>query len=141
MNIYVGNLSYDVTEEELRAEFEAYGQVSSVNIIKDKYSGQSKGFAFVEMPVLSEGQAALNKLNGKKLKERAIAVSGARSRDDRSSSRSFGNRSYGGGKGGARFNRSKGGGRDQRRRYQSVLCTKPSSLTFLSKIWFNASFV
>jgi cold-inducible RNA-binding protein len=126
MNIYVGNLSYDVTEDELRAEFEAYGQVSSVNIIKDKYSGQSKGFAFVEMPVLSEGQAALNGLNGKKLKERAIAVSGARSRDDRGSGggRSYGNRPYGSGGGGGRggsgggFNRGKGGGgRDQRRRY------------------------
>ena len=122
MNIYVGNLSYDVTEEELRTEFEAYGKVASVNIIKDKYSGQSKGFAFVEMPVLSEGQAALNGLNGKKLKERAIAVSGARSRDDRGGGRSYGNRPYGGGGGGrggggGGFNRGKGGGRDQRRRY------------------------
>jgi cold-inducible RNA-binding protein len=117
MNIYVGNLSYDVTEEELRKEFEAYGQVSSANIIKDKYSGQSKGFAFVEMPVLSEGQAALTGLNGKKLKERAIAVSGARSRDDRGSNRSFGNKSYGNSKGGGGFNRNRSGGRDQRRRY------------------------
>jgi cold-inducible RNA-binding protein len=125
MNIYVGNLSYDVSEEELRTEFEAYGQVSSVNIIKDKYSGQSKGFAFVEMPVLSEGQAALTGLNGKKLKERSIAVSGARSRDDSrgGGGRSYGNRpSYGSGGGraggGGGFNRGKGGGgRDQRRRY------------------------
>jgi cold-inducible RNA-binding protein len=127
MNIYVGNLSYDVTEEELRTEFEAYGQVSSVNIIKDKYSGQSKGFAFVEMPVLSEGQAALTGLNGKKLKDRSIAVSGARSRDDSrgggGGGRSYGNRpSYGsgGGRGGSGggFNRGKGGGgRDQRKRY------------------------
>ena len=128
MNIYVGNLSYDVTEEELRTEFEAYGQVSSVNIIKDKYSGQSKGFAFVEMPVLSEGQAALTGLNGKKLKDRSIAVSGARSRDDSrggGGGRSYGNRpsygSGGGGRGGSGgFNRGGkggGGGRDQRKRY------------------------
>ena len=109
MNIYVGNLSYDVTDEELREEFKAFGEVSSVNIIKDKYSGQSKGFAFVEMPNLSEGQAAITGLNGKKLKERTISVSGARSRD--SGGRSYGNKSYGGrrGGGGGGFDRGRGG--------------------------------
>jgi RNA recognition motif-containing protein len=108
MNIYVGNLSYDVTEEELREEFKAFGQVSSVNIIKDKYSGQSKGFAFVEMPILSEGQAAIAGLNGKKLKERTIAVSGARSRDS-GGGRSYGNKPYGGRRSGG-FDRGRGGG-------------------------------
>ena len=96
MNIYVGNLSYEVTEAELRKEFEAFGGVSSISIVKDKYSGQSKGFGFVEMPVLSEGQAAINGLNGKTLKDRAITVNGARPRtDSRSSGGSFGGRGRG----------------------------------------------
>ncbi len=73
MNIYVGNLSYEVTEEELREEFTAFGEVASANIIKDKYSGQSKGFAFIEMPLLSAGQAAITGLNGKMLHNRAIS--------------------------------------------------------------------
>jgi len=58
MNIYVGNLSRDVTDEELRKEFEAFGKVESVNVIKDKYSGQSRGFGFVEMAAKAEAQAA-----------------------------------------------------------------------------------
>jgi len=117
MNIYVGNLSYDVTEDDLRAEFQAFGEISSVNIIKDKFSGQSKGFAFVEMPKLSEGQAAIAGLNGKKIKDRSISVSGARERNDRGGGggggggRSFGNRSFGGG-GGGRGGGFKRGGRD-----------------------------
>jgi cold-inducible RNA-binding protein len=108
MNIYVGNLSYEVTEEDLRNEFGAFGEVTSVNIIKDKYTGQSKGFAFIEMPVLAQGQAALNTLNGKKIKERTITVTGARERTpDRGGNRSYG-RGGGGGKGG--FSRGGGGG-------------------------------
>ncbi|MBC8276013.1 MAG: RNA-binding protein [Chloroflexi bacterium] len=95
MNIYVGNLSYEAAEEELREEFTAFGEVTSVNIIKDKYGGQSKGFAFVEMPLLSAGQAAINGLNGKILHSRQLAVSGARPRTD---NRSRG--SYGGSRGG-----------------------------------------
>ncbi|MBL7061490.1 MAG: RNA-binding protein [Dehalococcoidia bacterium] len=95
MNIYVGNLSYEAAEEELREEFTAFGEVTSVNIIKDKYGGQSKGFAFVEMPLLSAGQAAINGLNGKILHNRQLAVSGARPRTD---NRSRG--SYGGSRGG-----------------------------------------
>jgi RNA recognition motif-containing protein len=78
LNIYVGNLAYEVTEEDLRNEFAAFGEVASVNVIKDKYSGQSKGFAFVEMPLLSAGQAAITGLNGKMLQNRQISVSGAR---------------------------------------------------------------
>ena len=92
MNIYIGNLSYDVTEEELRQEFMAFGQVTSLSIMKDKYSGQPKGFGFVEMPVLSEGQAAIAGLNGKKIKDRALTVNGARPRTD---SRGGGKSSYG----------------------------------------------
>ena len=64
MNIYVGNLSYEVTEEDLRPAFEPFGQVDSVNIIKNKSSGQSKGFGFVEMPSMEEAQSAINNLNG-----------------------------------------------------------------------------
>ncbi len=82
MKIYVGNLSFDVTEEELRTEFVAFGKVESVSIIKDKYSGRAKGFAFVEMPSDSEGQAAITGLNGKTLKDRALTVNAARPRSD-----------------------------------------------------------
>jgi RNA recognition motif-containing protein len=82
MNIYVGNLSPDVTEEELRAEFKAFGGVTSVSIIKDKYSGQSRGIGFVEMPSKSEGEAAIAGLKGKTLKDRTLDVSEARPRSD-----------------------------------------------------------
>jgi RNA recognition motif-containing protein len=82
MKIYVGNLSYDVTEEELRQEFLAFGKVESVDIITDKYSGQPKGFGFVEMPLVSEGQAAITALNGKILKDRTLNVNAARPRSD-----------------------------------------------------------
>jgi RNA recognition motif-containing protein len=102
MKIYVGNLSFDVTEEELRAEFTAFGKVESVSIIMDKYSGRPKGFAFVEMPTVSEGQAAITSLNGKTLKDRTLTVNAARPRsDDRGGS-------YGGGRSGG-FNRGRGG--------------------------------
>jgi RNA recognition motif-containing protein len=95
MNIYVGNLSYNVTEEDLKTAFEAFGQVTSASIIKDKFSGQSKGFGFVEMPVKEEAQAAIGGINGKELKGRTLNVNEARPRtDDR--------RGGGGGGGGAR---------------------------------------
>ncbi|GAI77573.1 unnamed protein product [marine sediment metagenome] len=82
MKIYVGNLSYEVTEEELRQEFLAFGKVESINIIMDKYSGRPKGFGFVEMPSVSEGQAAITGLNGKTLRERTLNVNAARPRSD-----------------------------------------------------------
>ena len=82
MNIYVGNLSYEVTEEDLQQAFEAFGQVESVRIIKDKYSGQSKGFGFVEMPAKAEAQSAVNDLNGKELKGRTLNVNEARPRSE-----------------------------------------------------------
>ncbi len=94
MKIYVGNLSYDVTNEELRTQFEAFGKVESVSIITDRDSGRPKGFAFVEMPEATEGQAAIAALNGKTVKERTLTVSPARPRsDDRGGS-------YGGGRSG-----------------------------------------
>ena len=82
MNLYVGNLSREVTDEELRQEFEAFGKVESVNIIKDRYSGQSRGFGFVEMATREEGQAAIDGLKGKSLKGRELDVSEARPRTE-----------------------------------------------------------
>jgi RNA recognition motif-containing protein len=82
MNIYVGNLSYEVTEEDLRQAFEDFGQVESVRIITDKYSGQSKGFGFVEMPAKAEAQSAIEGLNDKELKGRTLNVNEARPRSE-----------------------------------------------------------
>ena len=82
MNIYVGNLSYEVTEGDLQQAFEAFGQVESVRIIKDKYSGQSKGFGFVEMPAKAEAESAIEGLNGKELKGRTVNVNEARPRSE-----------------------------------------------------------
>ena len=93
MNIYVGNLSFDVDEEELRNAFEEFGKVESANVIKDKYSGQSRGFGFVEMPDKAQAQSALEGLNGKELKGRAINVNEAR---PRSEGRTSGRREGGG---------------------------------------------
>jgi len=82
MNIYVGNLSFEVTEEDLKQAFEGFGQVESVNIIKDRYSGESRGFGFVEMPAEAEAQSAITGLNGKELKGRTLNVNEARPRSE-----------------------------------------------------------
>lgn len=82
MNIYVGNLSYATTEDDLRQAFEAFGQVTSASIIKDKFTGQSKGFGFVEMPSQEEAKAAIIANNGKELKGRNLSVNEARPRSD-----------------------------------------------------------
>jgi RNA recognition motif-containing protein len=82
MNIYVGNLSFEVSVEALRQAFEAFGQVSSARIVKDKYSGQPRGFAFVEMPDQARAQAAIKSLNGKELLGRQMNVNEARPRTD-----------------------------------------------------------
>ena len=95
MNIYVGNLSFDVTDEDLRSAFEAFGKVASANVIKDKYSGQSRGFGFVEMAERSEAQAAIDGLNAKELKGRTLNVNEARPRPQRG-------KGGGGGRGGGR---------------------------------------
>jgi RNA recognition motif-containing protein len=113
MKIYVGNLSYDVTESELRHEFAAFGEVSSVDIITDKYSGRPKGFGFVEMATKPEGEAAIADLNGKTLKERTIVVNEARPRTDNRGGGSYGNRRGGGSYGGSRGG-GYGGGRQRR---------------------------
>lgn len=88
MNIYVGNLSYSVTEDELQSLFGEYGSVTTVSVIKDKYTGQSKGFGFVEMGSQSEGEEAIKQLNGRSISGRAITVNVARPRAERSDSRS-----------------------------------------------------
>jgi len=82
MNIYVGNLPREVTETDLRETFEAFGQVTSVAIIKDKFSGVSRGFGFVEMPTSDEAQAAITGMNEKELKGRALRVNAARPRSE-----------------------------------------------------------
>jgi len=97
VNIYVGNLSREVTESELRQAFEAFGQVTSVNIIKDRYSSESRGFGFVEMATKSEAQAAITGLNGTSLKERTLSVSEARPRTEGGGRRPFGGGGFGGG--------------------------------------------
>ena len=99
MNIYVGNLSFEVTEEDLQQAFEAFGQVESVKIIKERFSGESKGFGFVEMPAKGEAQSAIEGLNAKEMKGRDLKVSEAR---PRSEARRGGGRPSGGTRGGGR---------------------------------------
>ncbi len=81
MNIYIGNLSYNVNDSDLRDSFQAHGTVKSATVIKDKYSGDSKGFGFVEMSTVKEGQTAIEKLNGTELKGRVMTVNEARPRE------------------------------------------------------------
>jgi len=80
MNIYAGNLSYDISEDDLKGAFEEFGEVTSAKIISDRYNGRSKGFGFVEMPSDDEGKAAIEALSGKELGGRALVVNEARPR-------------------------------------------------------------
>ena len=107
MNIYVGNLSFEVTEEDLQKAFEDFGQTESVKIIKDNYSGRSKGFGFVEMSNNADAQSAINGLNDKELKGKTLKVNTARPRTENRGGRGGG---YGGG-GRGRGERQGGGGR------------------------------
>ncbi|MGD0337218.1 MAG: RNA-binding protein [Bacteroidota bacterium] len=97
MKMYVGNLSHDISEDELRKEFAAFGAVDSVTLIKDKFSGTAKGFGFVEMPVRSEAEAAIAGLNDKEVNGRKMVVNEARPTADRKSNDrgrgGYGNRS------------------------------------------------
>lgn len=106
MNLYVGNLAREVSEDDLRQAFEAYGEVSSVALIKDKFSGEPRGFGFVEMPAKDQAIAAINGLNGQELKGRALVVNEARPREER--------RRGGGGGGDRDRDRRKGGGGGRR---------------------------
>jgi RNA recognition motif-containing protein len=101
MKIYVGNLSYESSEQDLRTEFEAFGKVDSISVVMDKVTGRPRGFAFVEMPTVSEGQAAINGINGKTIDERTVVVNEARSRDDS--------------RGGGGYSRGRSGGYGDRR--------------------------
>ncbi len=87
MNIYVGNLSYDATDVTIREAFESFGQVTSARVIKDKYTGQSRGFGFVEMPEPAQAQAAIKSLNGKELLGKQMSVNEARARADQGRTR------------------------------------------------------
>jgi cold-inducible RNA-binding protein len=113
MNIYVGGLANQITEDDLRKAFEAFGQVESANIIKDKFSGESRGFGFVQMPSKQEAQSAIEKMNGADLMGRTVTVNEARPRVERPSGggrdRDRGGRGRGGFGG--------GGGRDRGGRY------------------------
>ncbi|MTI89096.1 MAG: RNA-binding protein [Balneolaceae bacterium] len=82
MNIYVGNLSYDVSDDQLKEVFEAFGEVSSCKIITDRQSGRSKGFGFVEMDNTAEAEAAIENLNGSEIDGRSVKVNEARPRND-----------------------------------------------------------
>jgi cold-inducible RNA-binding protein len=118
MKIYVGNLSYQVTEEELRQEFAAFGVVGSASIVTDKYDNRPKGFAFVEMPTKSEAESAIANLNGKMLYEKSLMVNEARPKSDSKGSYNKSNSSgnWRGGSSGGRSGGS-GGGRGRQRRY------------------------
>jgi cold-inducible RNA-binding protein len=121
MKIFVGNLSYQVSEEELRQEFAAFGTVASASIVTDRYDNRPKGFAFVEMPTKSEAEAAIAGLNGKMLQGKGLVVNEARpkseSRGSSGNRGSFGNR--GGYSGGGKGGRQGGGfgGRGKSNRY------------------------
>jgi RNA recognition motif-containing protein len=113
MNIYVGNLPHKVTEDEVRQAFAEFGQVTEVRLIVDKFSGESKGFGFVEMPSKDEAEKAIGAMNGKDFMGRALNVNEARPKTDRGGGggrrEGFGGGRGGGGGGG--FGRSRGGGR------------------------------
>ncbi|MFN8459985.1 MAG: RNA-binding protein [Anaerolineae bacterium] len=110
MNIYVGNLSRDVTEADLRQLFEQYGQVESVAVIKDKFSGESRGFGFVELASKAEAEAAINALNGKEFKRRTLTVNEAKPRTENRGGGGGGGGFRGGGGGGGGFRGGGGGG-------------------------------
>lgn len=87
MNMYVSNLGYHITEDDLRKLFEQYGQVSSAKVVMDRETGRSRGFGFVEMDAKPEAEAAMSKLNGKELEGRSISVTVAREKESRSDKR------------------------------------------------------
>ena len=114
LRIYIGNFGFDTSEQEVRQAFEAHGQVQEVSMMKDRDTGRSKGFAFVEMPTQTEALAAINTLNGQDFGGRPATVNEARPRPERSAGGAGGgfggNRGGGGGGGGFGGNRGGGGG-------------------------------
>jgi RNA recognition motif-containing protein len=111
IKLYVGNLSYSTTEDDLRTLFAQAGTVQSVTIIKDRDTGRSKGFAFVEMGTQVEAQQAISRFNGQQMQDRALTVNLARPREERPRGGGFGDRDRPGGGGGGR---SRGGRNDRR---------------------------
>ena len=106
MRIYVGNLGYETTEQELREAFEAHGEVQEVSVVRDRETGRSRGFAFVEMPTADEANAAISGINSKEMGGRTLTVNEARARQERGS----GGGGYGGGGGGGGYGGGGGGG-------------------------------
>lgn len=94
MNIYVGNLTREITDDDLKEAFKEYGQVQSATVIKDKFTGESRGFGFVEMPGAAEAKAAIEGLNGQELKGKTLTVNEARPREDRGKGRRGGGRRF-----------------------------------------------
>jgi len=119
MNIYVGNLLFDVSESGLKEAFEPFGQITEVRLIMDKYSGKSKGFGFIEMPDKDEAQKAIEEMSGKDFKGRALSVSEAKPKTSRGGGRGGlgggGRRGGGGGRGGFSGGGRSGGRRDSGR--------------------------
>jgi RNA recognition motif-containing protein len=116
MNLYVGNLPYRMTEDQLKEAFEAYGQVSSCTIIKDKVTGSSKGFGFLEMPERTEAEAAITGLNGRELMGRKLNATEARPRTEGGAGAGAGRSAGGGwagGGGGGRGGSNRDSGRDR----------------------------
>jgi RNA recognition motif-containing protein len=114
MNLYVGNLLFDVAENDLRTLFEPFGQVTEVRLIMDKFSGKSKGFGFIEMPSKDEAQKAIEGLNGKDIKGRAMTVNEAKPKVERGGRGGFGGGRGGRGRGGFGGRKSRSfGGRDR----------------------------
>jgi RNA recognition motif-containing protein len=100
MNIYVGNIAFDASEDEVRGLFASYGEVTNVNLLKDKFTGQPRGFGFVDMALDAEAQKAIHELNGRELRGRKLTVNQARPREERAP----------GGGGGGGYGRNSGGG-------------------------------
>jgi RNA recognition motif-containing protein len=117
MNIYVGNLSFDVTEDQLKELFGPFGQVTEVRLIMDKFSGKSKGFGFIEMPSKEEAEKAIEELNGKDMDGREITVNEAKPKVDRGGRGGRGGFGGGRGGGGGGGGYGRGGGRGGRDRY------------------------
>ncbi|MCX6005037.1 MAG: RNA-binding protein [Chloroflexi bacterium] len=116
MKIYVGNLSYDLTEDELRQEFAAFGEIASISLPTDQYSGRPKGFAFVEMADKAQAEAAIAGLNGKALKKRVLVVNEARPMSNIRRTGGYGDRRGGSSGSGGRDSR-KSSGPKRRGRY------------------------
>ena len=112
MNIYAGNLPHKTTEDELRQAFAEFGQVTEVRLIMDKFSGESKGFGFIEMPSKAEAEKAIEEMNGKEFMGRVLNVNEARPKTDRGGGVRRGGFGGGGGRGGGGRDRSgRSGGR------------------------------